>query len=210
MATDRHEPRAGNKLDSFQHVGRVHFLADQIHHEGAKLRVQISAGLGRVAAETSTNVLTGAVTVGAKSVAIGGGLVGCETALSLVVDGGKEAVVVKMMDDILLAADHALNNGLKLRSLMKENNIRTICQASVTSIRDGNVFYMKDGTEEAIECDSVVLACGYKPTNQLAAELADDDFELSVIGDSLEPRNIFTAVHEAFHTVRNLFTPVLV
>ena len=87
MATDRHEPRAGNKLDSFQHVGRVHFLADQIHHEGAKLRVQISAGLGRVAAETSTNVLTGAVTVGAKSVAIGGSWFDVATGLKIRVGG---------------------------------------------------------------------------------------------------------------------------
>lgn len=155
--------------------------------------------------KTSTEVLLGKASIGEKCVVIGGGLVGCETALAISEDFHKEPVIIEMLDGLLLTANHALNNDLKLRAMLEEKQINSICGAAVTGIQEGRVFYTRDGREESVSCDTVVLACGYKPTNALAEALMETDVELAVIGDCSAPRKIFNAVHEAFHTVRLLF-----
>ena len=48
LAIDKYESRSGNMLNEFQHVERLHMLANNVHSYGSKLVVQISAVLGRM------------------------------------------------------------------------------------------------------------------------------------------------------------------
>lgn len=154
---------------------------------------------------TSTSALTGTANLGKKNVIVGGGLVGCETALSIIIDQGKEAVIIEAMDSLLKTADHCTNNDQKLRSMIEEQGLLSICSAKLTEIGKGYVLYEKDGLTERLDCDSVILACGYRSNNQFVDELKEICDTVKVIGDSKAPRKIYDAVHEAFHAVRLLF-----
>ncbi|WP_212505708.1 FAD-dependent oxidoreductase [Anaerotalea alkaliphila] len=149
---------------------------------------------------TSTAALLGQAPLGKKVVVIGGGLVGCETALHIQ-ETADQVSVVEMLDDILLTADHCLNNDQKLRLLIAESGMAIHTKAKVTRIGTDFVEFEKDGATDRIPCDSVVIATGYKSNNQLAREL-EGQMDLSVVGDAGSPRKILHAVHEAYHAVR--------
>ena len=151
------------------------------------------------------DVLTGAKKTGEKCVVIGGGLVGCETALSIQRDMGKEALILEELDGLLLTVEHAMSSDMALRDLLAEEKINSICGAKVTAVEKGYVVYEKDGKHEKAECDTVVLACGYQSDSTLADKLSEKGIEVYSIGDYKAPRKIFEAVHEAYHTVRLLF-----
>lgn len=151
----------------------------------------------------STDVLNGKVTFRSSEVAvIGGGLVGCETAVFLVRQG-KKVTIIEMLDDLLKTADHTLNNDQALRALVKEAEIEVHIDTKVIAIKEDGVEIENDGKKTKIPCTEVVLACGYKSNHELADKI-DGKIELRVIGDSAAPRKIICAVHEGFHASRIL------
>lgn len=149
----------------------------------------------------STDVLTGKVKAGKKSVIIGGGLVGCETA-AFVKETSDEVTIIEMLDDILLTADHSKNNDQALREMLSEKEVKIIAPAKVKKITSEGIVYEKEGKDEILSCDTVIIAAGYKPNNSLADELEDKVKSLTVVGDASAPRKILTAVHEAYHAIR--------
>jgi 2-enoate reductase len=176
---------------------------------GSRPLVPPIKGIDKPIVKTSTDILTGKEKPGQRSIVIGGGLVGCETALSIVKDYGKEADIIEILDDILKVADHSLNNDMKLRDMLAHTKIKTICGAKVTAVLDDGIAYTKDGKEEKLRYDTVVLACGYSSNNEIAGELEKRGMEFKVIGDSMRPRKIYNAVHEGYHAARLLFEEVL-
>lgn len=168
---------------------------------GSKPLIPPIKGIDSENVVTSTEVLLGTAKTGKNVVVIGGGLVGCETALHIK-SMAEKVTIIEILDDILLTADHCLNNDLHLRALIAKSGINLETKSKVTSIDSNYVEFEKDGKFNRIECDTVVLACGYKPNNELAKALEGKICDLSVIGDAVEPRKILPAVHEGFHTVR--------
>lgn len=152
-------------------------------------------------AASANPYLLGLKEPGDKVVVIGGGLVGCETA-AYMKEKAKEVTIVEMLDDILTITDHCLNNDQALRAMIKERNIEVVSNAKVTKITSNNLSYIKDNKENTIECDTVIVAVGYKSKNQLEEALIDKIENLVVIGDAEAPRKILNAVHEGYHTVR--------
>lgn len=49
-----------------------------------------------------------------------------------------------------------------------------------------------------IPADTVVIAIGSRPVNELAGELKEKVPELHVIGDALSPRKVTEAIREGF------------
>lgn len=152
-------------------------------------------------ASSSNDYLLGIKKSGKKVVVIGGGLVGCETAAYLK-ENADEVTIIEMMPDILAGADHCLNNDQALRTMIKEREIGVIGNAKVTKISKDGVTYLLGNIEEKIECDTVIIAAGYKSNNQLESELEKKVNELTIIGDAESPRKILTAIHEGYHAIR--------
>ena len=69
-------------------------------------------------------------------------------------------------------------------------------------ITDEGVVIMRDGQEESIEADSVVLALGIRPVNKLGEELKGKVPEIHMIGDAKEPRTAWNAVREGSEVAR--------
>lgn len=54
------------------------------------------------------------------------------------------------------------------------------------------------GESVLIPADTVVIAIGSRPVNELAGELKEKVPELHVIGDALSPRKVTEAIREGF------------
>lgn len=139
-------------------------------------------------------------------VVVGGGPVGCEAALMIQKDCGKKAILIEMLDDILLTADHARNMDLKLREMMQEEQIETICGAQITKIEDGKVTYLQKGEAHTILCDQVVISSGSRANHTLEEQLEAAGVSVYTIGENKKaPGKVFYAVHDGYHAARLLF-----
>ena len=107
-----------------------------------------------------------------------------------------------MLPDILLDANHCLNNDQHLRDMIKARNIDCIANATVTKITPKSVTYIKDNQTYTIPCDTVINAVGFKSNNELTDFLEDNFSDVTVTGDAIKPRKILDAVHEGYHAIR--------
>lgn len=155
-------------------------------------------------AVTADEVLLGKVNAGEKVVIIGGGLVGCETALWLA-QQGKKVTVVEMLKDIL-GGPHAMPhmNYQMLMDLLKYHQINIHTGTTVTEVQPSHVTIKNDEGEKNIEADTVITAVGYKENDTLYQELKDSVGRVYNIGDSNKVNNIMYAIWNAYEVARNI------
>lgn len=141
---------------------------------------------------------------GERTVIIGGGLVGCETALHLAKQG-KKVTIIEALDKLL-----ALNGPLchansdMLLNLIPFNGIEVVTAAKVTSFKDGKLSAQtREGSLE-IACDSVILCVGYKEENSLYHELQYEIPEIYLLGDARKVSNIMYGIWDAFEVANNI------
>ncbi|MFC1822981.1 FAD/NAD(P)-binding oxidoreductase, partial [Thermodesulfobacteriota bacterium] len=150
---------------------------------------------------TARDALMGA-TVGQKIVVIGGGLVGCETADHLA-QQGKELTIIEMLrfvgQDVAPAARHFLLKRLD------ENGVKAVTSATVTAVTNGDVLVnTKDGEQKLGPFDTIILAAGAKPVNDLKSELNGMVPSIHVIGDAVSPGKILEATTQGAAIARGL------
>jgi thioredoxin reductase len=145
---------------------------------------------------TYEDVLLGRRAVGDHVVIIGGGSVGCETGLFLLLNEGKRVTILerlyRMADSVEIATRNCLMEELE------KAGAEMIPGARVSAVSGGRVSYIKGGTESTVEGDTVVIAMGAKSENQLHDDLRYEKVNLHLIGDAREPRTIMHAVSEGF------------
>ena len=127
--------------------------------------------------------------LGQKVVILGGGLVGCETAVYLAHEG-RDVTVVEMKDDICSDANPR-HRPLLLAEMEKYVKYRTGARA-VRVTDDGLVCETKDG-ELTISADTVICAAGRTPNSAAATALADCAPYFDTIGDCVKPGNVAQA-----------------
>jgi len=142
------------------------------------------------------DVLSAGNAVKGKAVVIGGGSAGCETALYLL-HNGVQVTILEMLHRVLDSMNAATRNCL-IAELTKVG-ATIIEKAQVVSITDNHVSYIRDEKEETVQADTVVIALGANPEDELYHSLKRQVFDLHVIGDAREPRQIMEAVREGFY-----------
>lgn len=153
-------------------------------------------------AVSSLSVLTDPALVGRRVVVLGGGLVGCETALYCR-ELGADTTIMELLPALLQPADEPRNNSLALHALLVGSDISVICDAQVNGIKPGQVSYLKDGAQQVAECDTVIMAVGLTPS-PLLEQLHAAGVEAVAVGDCAGPRKIFNAVHEGMRAAMEL------
>jgi len=153
---------------------------------------------------TASQVLMKEKECGGTTAVIGGGLVGCETALWLAKQG-KKVTVVEAMDQIL-AVNGPLCHANKdmLKHLVPYHGIEIVTGAKVTEYKDGQLSWKVNGRQQEITCDSVILAVGYKENSGLYQELKYDIPELYLLGDARQVSNIMYAIWDAFEVANSI------
>ena len=126
---------------------------------------------------------------------IGGGLIGCETALMLA-EQGKAVTIIEMAGDIATTLEANARAGILYR-LNKAN--AKICTGSKAVEILPSCVVLEDGL--SIECDTVINAAGLVALEEQAKALAAVAKTVYVIGDCDEARKIYDATHDAWRAV---------
>ncbi len=138
--------------------------------------------------------------LGSRVAVIGGNLVGCETALSLL-ESGRQPTIVEMTGR--LHADLDVPVSLILDRAL-ENGVQALTNARCTAIaQDGITAQTQDG-ERFVPADSVVLAAGMRSNCDLAEQFRSCAPEFYNIGDSLAVGTVRNCSRSGFMTARDL------
>lgn len=153
---------------------------------------------------TAADVLTGVKDSGDTTVVVGGGLVGCETALWLAQHGKKVTIVEALGKLLALNGPLCHANSEMLERLIPFHNIDVVVDARVTGYKDGYLTAQVNGEEKEIACDSVILSVGYRENNALYEELEFDVPEIYLLGDAKKVSNIMYAIWDAFEVANHI------
>ncbi len=143
--------------------------------------------------------------VGQKVVVIGG-VEGAETSLSLA-RSGKDVTLVEKTEDV--AKGPYLIDPSRIQMLiheyMPEAGVKLRLGRKAVEITDDGVTIMdKDGNEEFLSADTVIVTCGREPNEFLKEVLMGKVPEVYAIGDCIAPRNIGHAIHEGAFWARQV------
>ena len=135
--------------------------------------------------------------IGQKVVVIGGGEVGCEAALYLAMECGKDVAVIEMMDRIAATSAYA-------QELALYDRVPKYCElhlsSPVTRITPTHVGYKDPATGEEVllEADTVVFASGRKALEAQAESFRFCAPKFFKIGDCLKASNVRNANRTAY------------
>lgn len=136
---------------------------------------------------------------------IGGGLVGCETALEYCREG-KNVVLVEMQSEILSANSIPIPNRQMLIDLLNYYSVLIVKNSMLKSV-DKNyitVQNINNGINTQYNVDSVVLATGFRPRPSMLKDLQNMGIETFEIGDGVHGKDICDAVWSAYEIARNI------
>ncbi|MBP1736368.1 MAG: NADH:flavin oxidoreductase, Old Yellow Enzyme family [Oscillospiraceae bacterium] len=134
--------------------------------------------------------------LGETIVVLGGGLVGCETALYLAMALGKQVTVVEMLDT-LASEEFWLPQWAMMEKMDEFVTYHTSsCCTKITET--GLTFVDGEGMEHTVAADTVVLAAGMRPRTAQAEAFRPLAFDFAATGDCVKAQNVRTATRSAF------------
>lgn len=143
---------------------------------------------------TVEDVLMGKAQVGDKVIIIGGGMAGCETTEFLVAKG-KKVTIIEELPEIVAKLFPAARNPLLNRLTAAGVDMLTSVKCTQVTER-GLAIKDKEGHQRTIEADTIILASGSKPNQELQESLKGRVSEIHLAGDCVEPRDIMEAIHD--------------
>lgn len=153
---------------------------------------------------TAEQVLLKQKDAGKKTVVVGGGLVGCETALWLA-HNGIHVTIVEALDKVMAVnGPLCAANKEMLEALLPFNGVEIITGAKVTEFANGEVKVDTKEGSKTIMSDSVILSVGYKEENTLYNNLQFDIPDLYLLGDAKKVSNIMYAIWDAFEVANHI------
>ena len=217
---------AGSVPDFKQDIGRLlDWYNNQLKRLGVKIRLQVEAtpelikngkpdkvivatgstaivpdvrGIEKPIATICMDLLLGKKKAGESVVVIGGGLVGCETALWLA-NQGKRVTIIEALPEMATGRIFYAKR-MMLLDLLREKEVEFMPNTTLDEVMDEDVNVVdRNFSRKTIMCDTVALALGLKPERKLYESLRGESFDLYLIGDCKEPRNIMEAIWDGYH-----------
>jgi 2,4-dienoyl-CoA reductase (NADPH2) len=181
-------------------------------------------GIGDAKTVSAWEVLSAKKGVGKRVVIIGGNAVGLETAVflayqgtispevlhflvtsraesmenieSLLCKGNKDVTVVEMTAKA--GQDIGSSTRWTILAELHRLGVKIMTSAKAVGINGGGMIIEKDGKQELLAADTVVVAAGATPVNRLAGELEGSVAEIHMVGDARNPRNALEAIREGW------------
>jgi len=153
---------------------------------------------------TAHDVLAGKTgDVGNRVLVIGGGMVGIETA-EFLAEQGKRIAVVEMLDEV--AAEIGIVRKPYMNKCLSDHSVEIFVSTKVERVSDDGVIVAgKNGEKQNIgRFDSIVLAVGIKPMDELAKALEGKVAHVLLVGDALKPANALVAIADAARIARDV------
>ncbi len=127
-------------------------------------------------------------TLGRYVTIIGGGQVGCETAMHLA-QKGLDVTVLEMQTKLAPDASPSYRYAL-LNAIREQTNIHIVLGACCTSLEGDVIYQDRIGSQRRIFADTVILAAGMKGRADQAAQLLGVVAETVLVGDCAGPGNL--------------------
>ena len=160
-------------------------------------------GKNVVTAEQAYDLIRSGKDLGTVAV-LGGGLVGCETALHLTLDKGYAGKVTLVeMTDTVAADEMHLTQEAMLDRMNETMTYHT--NATCTEITEQGLTYKDaDGELHQVAADTVIVAAGMKPRLDEAMSFAGCAREWEQIGDCIVPSNVRNAVRTGYDAANRI------
>ena len=155
-------------------------------------------GINKPSVVAALDILRGAKT-GNNVVVVGGGLVGCEAAL-LLAKQGKKVTITTRGDSIARGMSEEMQRAFF--NIIAELPVEVCTGLRLEAVTDNGIVVSSRSTAKStIKGDTVAIAAGFKSNLKLWDELSQiPELESYAIGDCVEPRTGYDAIHEGFHT----------
>ena len=129
-------------------------------------------------------------------VTAGGGIVACEAALGLALEG-HDVTVVEMLPDIATGL-HKVNRAA-LKEQLSMHGVHILTGTRCDQIA-GNTLYCtdKDGEKLRLPFDYALVALGTRPENSLNTAFLDSFPEVYLVGDCVTAGRIHVAIHQGY------------
>lgn len=138
---------------------------------------------------------------GSRYLIIGGGLIGMEAA-ELLVDKGKEVVVVEMLEEVGRGME-PITYKLMMKKIGDKISIHTNSQ--VSRLESGEVFIKSDESEKSLgRFDGVVVAIGTRSVDGLYETIKAKHKSVHIVGDAKEVAQIMDATHSSYELAKSL------
>ena len=153
---------------------------------------------------TADDILKSKENAGDDIVVVGGGLVGCETALWLK-QKGKNVTILEAKSQILGGGDGmCFANYDMLKDLLVFNKIDTYCSSTIKTVKDDSITVKTPDGEKEIKADTIMVAVGYRSEKDLYDTMVDSNKVVYNVGDSRNVHNIMYAIWDANQLAREL------
>lgn len=155
---------------------------------------------GKKTVVTGQDVLSGKVTPGERVVVIGGGFVGCETALHIAAGSGKKVIIVEMLNQILTGLE--ILHMIELMERLTNAGVEIRTGLKVIDISETAVI-CEDAKKQKCEitADTVITCTGMHARKEEAESFKTLAPEVYSIGDCVSARRIMDAFEDAHHAV---------
>lgn len=160
------------------------------------------ADLANVA--TEVDLLLGNKSAGDKVVMVGGGMIGCETALWLA-QQGKDVTIVEQLPELMEATQvpvpHA--NRIMLIDLLRQQGVEIATDSYLAEITpDGVTVTDGDFHTTKIPADTVGISIGLEPDRELYSSVLGNLPSVYLVGDAQDVRNVMGAVWDGYEVAR--------
>ncbi len=162
---------------------------------GAKQIIPDIPGIKANNVVMALDVLKGISTTSNDVVVIGGGLIGCETS-EFLKSQGKDVKIIEMLPKIARNIGPSTRWSVTMR--IARWGIKQYTSSKVIRITDDGVEIERDGNSEIVNADTVVIATGMEPYNQLLNTLKEKLPNIKGIGDCSQARRMLEAIHEGY------------
>lgn len=163
-------------------------------------------GSGIKVTDAKSVLLRHAEGIGENVIIVGGGTVGCETALWLREEYGKNVTIVEALDNILLLnAPICSANKDMLERLVYYKGCSVHVKTTVARVTETGAM-LKDlttGKEEFLPADAVILAAGFDSDTRLFDEMRDAG-EIYAVGDCRQFKNVHQAIWDAYEVANHI------
>lgn len=151
-------------------------------------------------------------------IVVGGGMVGCETAVDLAKQG-KKVALVEMLPAVLSSEFVPQQHKMMLRDMIEAYNIAVYADYKLAEVTDSGVIIeaakkmftidnrgavltsVNAGERKELTADTVVISIGLRPNPNIKDELAAAGIEVLEIGSTKRAGNVIDATHDAYETI---------
>ena len=154
---------------------------------------------------TVIQVLSGVEPKGDKLLVMGGGVIGCETALYLARQGKQVTISTRRVAESLAEDLYDHNNRDVLLMMIKAAEINVLSETVPVRVENNGVVVDQSGTESKVSVDSLVFAGQMISENELSKSFKNtSSTNVFSVGDCVKPERIMEAVWEGFKAVREI------